>query len=341
VPPKVSIVILNWNGRVFLEKFLPSVVRTVYANLEVIVADNASTDDSLGFLRKNYESVGIIELDRNYGYAGGYNRALKQVQADYYVLLNSDVEITPEWISPVIDLMEANSRIAACQPKILSYRENEFFEYAGAAGGWIDLLGYPFARGRVFDRCEKDSHQYDDEEPIFWASGAALFLRPKVFHEIGGFDEFFFAHMEEIDLCWRLQLAGYHIYVCPRARIFHVGGGTLSSGAARKTYLNYRNSLIMLTKNLPTSEALWKLPCRFLLDIISAFRFLISGNLEGFMAVIKAEVAFLRWLATQRKRSIFPHEKSINPAGVYLGCLVWSYFIMKKSTFAQIVQNKN
>ncbi len=209
--PKVAIVILNWNGRKYLEQFLPSVITTSYSNYEIIIADNNSSDDSVSFIETNYPSLHVIRLSTNYGFAKGYNKALKQVQADYYVILNSDVEVHSDWIKPMVDLLESDQTIAACQPKVLSYRNKKLFEYAGAAGGWIDNFGYPFARGRVFDICEEDKGQYDDATDIFWVSGAAMFIRSDVFHEVKGFDEYFFAHQEEIDLCWRMQLAGYKL----------------------------------------------------------------------------------------------------------------------------------
>ena len=259
---KVSVVIINYNGRKYLEKFLPSVLASTYADMELIIADNASTDDSLEFMQSVYPAVRIIKLKRNHGYAGGYNEALKEVHSEYYILLNSDVEVTAGWIEPLIELMENNRQIGACQPKILSYRQKDQFEYAGGAGGWIDCLGYPFARGRIFDICEKDQGQYNHSEPIFWASGAALFVRAELFHKAKGFDTYFFAHMEEIDFCWRLQLLGYIIYACPASEVFHVGGGTLPKGNERKVFLNFRNNMIMLAKNLPRRQSFWKIPLR-------------------------------------------------------------------------------
>ncbi len=247
--------------------------------MELIVADNASTDDSLAFLRKHYPTVRIIEMKRNHGYAGGYNVALKEVKSEYYVLLNSDVEVTPGWIEPVIELMDSDKQIGACQPKILSYAEKDRFEYAGAAGGWMDCLGYPFARGRIFDICEKDEGQYDEVQKIFWASGAALFVRAELFHQAGGLDTYFFAHMEEIDFCWRLQLLGYSIYACPASVVYHVGGGTLPKGNERKVFLNFRNNMIMLAKNLPKRQSFWKIPMRILMDFISAFKSFLPVSL--------------------------------------------------------------
>ncbi len=234
--PSVTVVILNWNGKHFLEKFLPSVMLSGYENLSVIVADNASTDDSIPFIKNKYPSVQIIYNAVNEGFAKGYNTALKQVTSDYFILLNSDVEVTKGWINPVISLMESDKTIAACQPKILSFNQKNEFEYAGASGGWIDQYGYPFSRGRVFDTCEKDNGQYDDCSEIFWATGAAFFVRASVYEEMEGFDEYFFAHQEEIDLCWRMQRAGYKIYVEPTSIVYHVGGGTLQKGNKRKVF---------------------------------------------------------------------------------------------------------
>jgi GT2 family glycosyltransferase len=338
--PSVAIVILNYNGRNYLEKFLPSVLLSTYANKQIIVADNASTDDSIQFLQQQYPSIQILINTENLGFAGGYNWALKQVTADYYVLLNSDVEVTPNWIEPIVDLMQKNITIAACQPKILCYNQKENFEYAGAAGGWIDALGYPFSRGRVFDVCEKDTHQYDEVEKIFWATGAAMFVRSTTFHEANGFDEFFFAHMEEIDLCWRMQLAGYSIYAVPSSIVYHVGGGTLPKGF-RKTFLNFRNNLIMLSKNLPLAEKLWKLPLRFVLDWITAFKSLFDGDIAMFKAIIKAQFAVIAWWFSNKKSAKNPSSKSLKHlAGVYNQSVVWQYFIRNKKTFREIVNNK-
>lgn len=338
--PSVAVVILNWNGRKFLEQFLPSVTASTYQNIKLIVADNASTDDSINFLQLAYPNVEIIRNEGNLGFAKGYNTALKQVKADYYVLLNSDVEVTPGWIDPVIELMESDELIAACQPKLLAYASKDQFEYAGASGGWLDRFGYPFMRGRVFDICETDNGQYDNVQQCFWASGAALFVRAELYHEMGGLDEFFFAHQEEIDLCWRLQLAGYKIFVEPASVVYHVGGGTLARGNQRKTFLNFRNNLIMLAKNLPLGTALWKIPYRMTLDKLSAWRGLFAGNGRYFIAIIKADLHFLGWLLFYKKRSIFPKKKGGKLAGWFNGSVVWAYFFQKKKTFLEIVGNK-
>lgn len=335
--PRVAVVILNWNGKNHLEKFLPSVLASSYSNVEVIVADNASTDDSLDFLKSNFPSIRIINLFKNYGYAEGYNRALIQIEADYYILLNSDVEVQIRWIEPMVELLEENKTIAACQPKLLSFQNREQFEYAGAAGGWIDKYGYPFAKGRVFDICEDDHGQYDQSEPIFWASGAALFIRAKVFHEMNGFDEYFFAHQEEIDLCWRMQLSGYKIYSCPSSVVYHVGGGTLPKHNAFKTFLNFRNNRIMLSKNLPFARKIWIIPVRGLLDTVSAFKGLFSGDGSYFIAIMKAHLAFWKWYLLYRHKSIFPRRKNKELSGYLSKNIAWLYFARKKKYFHEIV----
>jgi len=338
--PSVAIVILNYNGRNYLEQFLPSILASTYLNKRIIIADNASTDDSINYLKQNHPSIELLFNTSNLGFAGGYNWALKKVEADYYVLLNSDVEVTPNWIEPVIELMERNRVIAACQPKILSFHKRDEFEYAGAAGGWIDKMGYPFSRGRIFDICEKDSHQYDDVQKIFWATGAAMFVRSHVFHEVNGFDEYFFAHMEEIDLCWRMQLAGHAIYTVPSSVVYHVGGGTLPKGF-RKTFLNFRNNLIMLSKNLPLSEKIWKLPFRFALDTVTAFKALLTGDTIMFKAIAQAHLAVIKWGVNEKPNNRKQVKRPLAELdGVYKGSVAWDYFIGKKKTFSKIVNNK-
>jgi len=338
--PAVAIVILNWNGRKYLEQFLPSVMASTYANKKIIVADNASSDDSVAFLKAQYPQIEILINHSNEGFAKGYNTALKQVSSDYYVLLNSDVEVTSNWIQPIIDLMESDDKIVACQPKLLAFNDKTQFEYAGGSGGWIDTFGYPFLRGRIFDICETDNGQYDTVQQCFWASGAALFVKAKVYHELGGLDEYFFAHQEEIDLCWRMQLAGYKVYVQPASVVYHVGGGTLPRGNSKKTYLNFRNNLIMLAKNFTLLAALWKIPVRLGLDFIAALKGLISGDTGYFAAIFKAHMHFFKWLLLDKKKSIFPMQKEGNVTGAYIGSLIWQHFINKKKTFSEIVDNK-
>jgi GT2 family glycosyltransferase len=337
---KVSVVIINYNGRRYLEQFLPSVVASTYSNLEIIVADNASTDDSLEFVRAVYPAIRIIGMSRNHGYAGGYNECLKEVKSDYYVLLNSDVEVSSGWIEPIIELMESDQQIGACQPKILSFKEKDLFEYAGASGGWIDRYGYPFARGRIFDICEKDRGQYNDVQKIFWASGAALFVRAELFHQVKGLDTYFFAHMEEIDFCWRLQLSGYSVYVCPSSEVYHVGGGTLPKGNERKVFLNFRNNMIMLAKNLPKRHSIWKIPMRIGMDILSAWKSVLAGQFVYFIAVLEAHLAFAKWLLFKRGESVFPVARKAKISGWYAHSVAWKHFVQGKETFAEIVGNK-
>lgn len=337
VPPKVAIVILNWNGRKYLEQFLPGVLSTAYPNFEVIIADNGSKDDSVHFLEQQFPGVRLIRFPENHGFAKGYNLALKQVEADYYVVLNSDVEVPAEWLTPMVNLLEKDSSIAACQPKLLSYHNRNLFEYAGAAGGWLDKYGYPFAKGRIFDVFEEDHGQYDQTEPIFWASGAALFIRSAVFHEMKGFDEYFFAHQEEIDLCWRIQLAGYKIYSCPTSVVYHVGGGTLPRGNSLKTYLNFRNNRIMLSKNLPLAKKLWIMPYRNLLDAVSAWKGLLTGDGGYFIAIIRAHMAFVKWWLFYKKKSVFPVSRKGKLYGYFPKNIIWLHFAKKKRFFSEIV----
>jgi GT2 family glycosyltransferase len=336
--PSVAIVILNWNGKHYLQQFLPSVLNTSYSNYKIIVADNASTDDSINFLKQSFPQIELIILDQNFGFAKGYNEALKSVEADYYVLLNSDVEVTADWLQPIIELLESNPAYAACQPKILSYKNKSFFEYAGAGGGWMDAFGYPFARGRIFDICEEDKGQYDTTEEVFWATGAAMVIKSKTFHQIKGFDEYFFAHQEEIDLCWRSQLAGYKILSCPQSLVYHVGGGTLPRGNSKKTYLNFRNNQIMLAKNMRWSEKWWKIPFRLFLDQVSALKGLFSGDAGYFLSIIEAHLAFLYWIVFGNKKwKPLKRKKLKHLSGVYDGNVVWQHFARKKKSFSEIV----
>ena len=334
----MSIVILNWNGRKYLETFLPSVMASTYSNVRVVVIDNASSDDSISFLTVNYPAVEIISLSSNFGFARGYNEGLKRVDSDYYILLNSDVEVQRNWIEPMVSLLESDQRIAACQPKLLQYHNKRVFEYAGAAGGWLDYLRYPFAKGRIFDVCEEDNGQYDKSEPIFWASGAAMFVRASVYRELGGLDEYFFAHQEEIDFCWRVQLAGYRIYSCPESTVFHVGGGTLPKGNAKKVFLNFRNNLIMMAKNMRVGEAFWKIWCRFFLDAVSAIKSLFAGEATYFIAIIKAHFAFLYWLFFVKRKRSFLYDNKRKLMGYLRGSVVWAHFVGGKKRFDEIVK---
>ena len=334
--PLVAIVILTYNGRHYLQQFLPAVLASTYINKKVIIGDNASTDDTITWMANHYPQIDVLQNPENFGYAKGYNQILQQVKADYFVLLNSDVEVTPGWIEPIINLMETDPLIAASQPKLLAYNNKTEFEYAGASGGWMDALGYPFTRGRVFDYCENDHGQYNDTSKVFWASGAALFVRANLFAELNGFDEYFFAHQEEIDLCWRLQKTGYSIMVCPASVVYHVGGGTLPKGH-QKVFLNFRNNLVMLAKNWRFSEKLWKMPLRIVLDATAAWRALLGGDKDFFKAVLQAHVAFLGWVLKHKtNRRGFKKPYTVLH-GVFKGSIVIAHFIKKKNTFAEIV----
>ena len=304
---KVAVVILNFNGQKFLEQFLPNVIANCDPTLaEIVVADNASTDDSVAFMREHFPEIRLIENGSNGGFATGYNLALRQVEAQYYVLLNSDIEVAPHWIEPVIELMDADPQIAACQPKILSYYDKEKFEYAGASGGFIDKYGYPFCRGRVFQNLEVDEHQYDDPIEVFWATGACMFVRADLYHQIGGLDDSFFAHMEEIDLCWRLKNASYKVYCCPQSWVYHIGGGTLPKNSPRKTYLNFRNNLSLLVKNLPKQRVHRTILYRIFLDWVAALKFLFEGCPKDFGMVFKAH-----WDFYKRLRSLRAYRKTM------------------------------
>ena len=304
---KISIVILNWNGEEMLRTFLPSVLFcSVEHNVEVCVADNGSTDASCKLIEEEFPMVRLICLGQNYGFAEGYNRALAEVDAEYVVLLNSDVEVTPNWLQPLVDFMDSHSEVGACQPKILSQKNRDYFEYAGAAGGFIDKLGYPFCRGRILEIVELDQGQYNTNIPIFWATGAALFIRLEVYKKVGGLDGRFFAHMEEIDLCWRLRSRGYDIYCIPASTVYHVGGGTLKKENPRKTFLNFRNNLLMLYKNLPAKDLKKVMLQRMLLDWIAAFVFFLKGDFAAGRAVSRARKQY------KRLRPKFEEDRVLN-----------------------------
>jgi len=331
---KVVVVILNWNGRHFLEKYLPSVKKYLPPQAFLIIADNASTDDSLEFLAGRHPEVQVLSLRTNLGYAGGYNEALRHVEAEYFVLLNSDVEVTPAWIEPVVEYMDNNAGVAAAQPKILSYDEKHKFEYAGAAGGFVDVLGYPFCRGRIFDFLETDLGQYDSTARILWATGACLFVRASAFRAAGGFDERFFAHMEEIDFCWRLHRLGYEVVAVPQSKVFHLGGGTLARSNPRKTFLNFRNSLWLMAKNWPALHFYTLLPIRLTLDIVAGFRFLLLGQVADTIAVAKAHCAFFGNIKKMRQSA--PKGFAKLPMGVYKGSLVVDFYVRKKKRFSDL-----
>lgn len=338
--PTVAIVILNWNGRKYLEKFLPSVTATVYENYNIVVADNHSSDDSVEFLKKNYPEIKRIGFDTNYGFAEGYNRALAITDAQYFVLLNSDVEVGEGWLHPLIALMESDANIAACQPKILSYSDKSKFEYAGASGGWMDRLGYPFCRGRIFGHCEKDVGQYDDVAEVFWASGACLTIRADAFRKMNGFDAYFFAHQEEIDLCWRLKNKGFKIYVQPQSVVYHVGGGSLEMGNKRKVFLNYRNNLITIYKNLPAKDRKRILFLRMLLDGLAAVQFLLTGKGGSFLAVVRAHAGYYKWRAAKSVPQTGVVPAARDQSGFFDGSIVVNYFLRSKKIFSSIIPNK-
>ena len=311
---------------------------TTYENLEVIVSDNGSTDGSVSIITQQFPQVRLVRLDQNYGFAKGYNLTLEKVEADYFALINSDVEVQPGWLTPIIDLLEKDKFNAACQPKLLSYNNRNIFEYAGGAGGWLDSFGYPFARGRIFDVSEVDKGQYDSIERVFWVTGAAMVIRSEVFRQMKGFDNYFFAHQEEIDLCWRMQLSGYKLFANPSSVVYHVGGGTLPRGNTLKTFLNFRNNQIMLYKNLPWSEKWWKIPFRIFLDAVSAWKGLFIGDGGYFLAIFRAHCSFLKWMLFEKKRSVFPEKKTGELAGLYKGNLVWQHFAKGKKYFSQFVK---
>lgn len=334
---KVAVVILNYNGKHFLQQFLPTVVRYSEGAL-IVVADNGSTDGSADWVYENFATVRLIRLKENKGFCGGYNEVLRQVEATYYVLLNSDVEVTEGWLHPVIDLFDKDEKVGAAQPKLLSFKEKNRFEYAGAAGGHIDVMGYPFCRGRLFDSMEEDQGQYDDTREVFWASGACCFVRAECYHRMGGLDEDFFAHMEEIDLCWKLKRAGYKIMYCGSSRVYHVGGGTLSALNPRKTYFNFRNGLSLVFKHQSATALVWKLPFRLALDWAAALHFLVSGSAGHARAVIIAHLSFIRRIGHEwKKRSkLLQLCPTFRVAPVYKGMVIVRYFLRGKKVSPEV-----
>lgn len=336
---ETAVVILNWNGANYLKKFLPALLEhTHLPGVSLYVADNASSDDSVAVLHNLFPVVNLILLDQNYGFAEGYNKALAQITADFYVLLNSDVEVTAGWLDPILDYMKVHPDVAACQPKILSYRNREKFEHAGAAGGFIDYLGYPFCRGRVFSETEKDVGQYDEIKDVFWATGACLIIRANAYRECGGLDGAFFAHMEEIDLCWRIKSRGYRIVCIPESRVFHVGGGTLDQEHPHKTYLNFRNNLLLLYKNLPENKLNSVLFARFFLDYVAAFQLLMSGNPANARSVWRARRDFHRMKNQFRQK----REDNIRQTTVkdipeiMKKSLVIGFYLLGKKTYSRL-----
>ncbi len=332
----VAVVILNWNGKRFLERFLPSVLRNS-SGAEVIVADNASADGSVEWLRDHHPNVRVIVHPENGGFAKGYNDALRQVDAKYYVLLNSDIEVPEGWLLPLLKLMEQHPEVAACQPKIMDHAHPHLFEYAGAAGGFIDQFGYPFCRGRIFMELENDQGQYNDQVDVFWATGACLMVRAEAYHQVGGLDNDFFAHMEEIDLCWRLKNAGHKIMATGASSVYHVGGGTLPKRSSRKTYLNFRNNFILLYKNLPAKRLLPVFLLRIPLDWVAALKFLADGGVADFFAVIKAHWHFSLSLRRHHKKR--KKQPAHTLAGVYRRSIVVDFYLKKRRRFTDLGQH--
>lgn len=329
---KIAVVILNWNGVKLLEQFLPSVIQ-YSSEATIYVADNASTDESVAFVKNNYPTIKIIQNKTNQGFAGGYNDALQYVDAEIYALVNSDIEVTENWLQPILQAFESEPETAIIQPKILDFKKKEYFEYAGAGGGFIDKYGYPFCRGRIFETLEKDSGQYDDTAEIFWASGACFFIRSAVYKELKGFDEDFFAHQEEIDLCWRAINKSYSIKYNSGSVVYHVGGATLQKANSKKTYLNFRNSLLMLTKNLPQHALFQVLFIRMILDGVAGVKFVFSGQFIHCLAVIHAHFSFYRLFFKNYKK----REKK--QTGIYFKTksIVYGYYVKAGTIFADII----
>ncbi len=331
----IAVVILNWNGEALLERYLPSVLEHS-AGAVVYLADNASTDGSVAFVRKYFPEIRIIQNESNGGFAKGYNDALKQVDADIYCLLNSDVEVTPDWLTPVMEIFENRPEAAIVQPKILDLLRPDHFEYAGAAGGFLDQLGYPFCRGRIFQSLERDSGQYNDITEIFWATGACMFIRKAVFHELGGFDEDYFAHQEEVDLCWRAQNKGYKVFYVGTSSVYHLGGSTLSNMNPKKTYLNFRNSLFSITKNLPRRKAFPIILARLLLDGIAALRFIFQGKWKHCLAILRAHISYyrqFRYMYKKRERMEFVEKYYLAKS------IVLAHYVYRKESFNKLVKD--
>ncbi|MBW6458663.1 MAG: glycosyltransferase family 2 protein, partial [FCB group bacterium] len=338
VEEKAVIVLLSYNSRTYLERFLPAILKTDYPSFRLIIVDNASTDDTQDFLREHYPAIDVLQIDVNRGFTNGFVESLACIHAEYYALLTSDVELPPGWLTPLMEAMEADEKLGACQPKIKAYKEREYFEYAGACGGLIDAFGYPFCRGRIFDRVEQDRGQYDRAMDIFWASGAVFLVRSEAYRRSGGFDNDFYAHMEEIDLCWRMQRIGYAIRVIPASEAYHVGGSVILYGSTEKIYHNYRNNLIMLTKNLPAGRVWWMIPWRMLLDLVSGLQALLGGRPADCAAMLKAHRHYGRdlkkWTAKRKEiRSLVPYKEL---KGVYPKSIVWQFFIRGRKHYSEL-----
>lgn len=335
---RVAVVILNWNGLRFLKEFLPGVVQYSTDLADVYVIDNASTDESVAYLHAHFPQIRQIHLDKNYGFAGGYNRGLQDIPHEWFVLLNSDVEVTENWIAPVLDYADSQPDMVACQPKILDYHRKDYFEYAGAAGGYMDKDGFAFCAGRIFYTFDKDDGQFSENEEVFWASGAAMFIRKKAFDEVDGLDEDFFAHMEEIDLCWRLKNRGYRIGACRKSTVYHFGGGTLDRMNPYKTFLNFRNNLFMILKNYRAGNTGLKLFRRMLLDGVAGIRFISEGNFSYFIAVLKAHFQFYRFFFSMLKKRKFEksQDRNVNLHGMYNASIIKAFFLHKKHFYRDL-----
>lgn len=336
---KLAIVILNWNGAGMMKKYLPGVLAYSKEQATVYVADNASTDDSIALLKSEFPEVKLVVLEKNWGFAEGYNRALAQIDAEYYLLLNSDIEVTPQWLTPLLEWMDTHADTAACQPKLLSIHARDHFEYAGACGGFLDRYGYPFCRGRIFDAVEPDRGQYDHPVEVHWASGAALLVRARIYKEVGGLDARFFAHQEEIEMCWRMRIRGYHIFCVPQSRVYHVGGGTLPKSNPMKTFLNYRNNLTMLYKCLPQSELRHVMRTRWWLDGLAAWQALLLERQWGeFKAIWRGRRAFRQWRRQfdDDRRAVQQSRVSSSVSDRYPVSILWQYFVKGKKKFSEL-----
>lgn len=341
MPKEIAVAVLNWNGADLLQEFLPSVLKYSSHIAEVYVIDNASTDDSLEVLAEEFPTVKTITINDNLGYAGGYNAGIKLIEEEYIVLLNSDVEVSENWLDILFKRFKEDPKLAAIQPKIKDYINKDFFEYAGAAGGFVDRLGYPFCRGRLFYKLEEDKGQYEDYREVFWATGACLMVRKSVFEKVKGLNEKLFAHMEEIDLCWRMHNSGFKVACDPKSVVYHLGGGTLNKLSPKKTYLNFRNSLIIIFLNLPGNEAFKKIMTRLLLDGIAGVKFVLEGKPKHMFAVLRAHISFYRMIAGLLKDKKKLRQRSMNQLpGIYHNSLVWDFFKRRKTTFAELELKK-
>lgn len=333
-----AVVILSYNGTKWHELFFPTIVAEAHTGYDVVLADNASTDNTLEYVQQHFPTVKTLRITENYGFANGYYEALKQIQAKYYILLSADFEVTPGWFPPLHKAMEANTMLAACQPKVRYWREREMFEYAGAGGGFMDNFGYLFCRGRIFFDIEKDNGQYNDDIEVFWASGGCFMVRSELYHKVGGLDNELYAHMEEVDLCWRLKNIGYAIGYIGGSTVFHVGGSVISYGSSQKLYYNFRNNLVLLIKNEKGTKLLWLFPLRLVLDGLAGLRLLLTGNGKQTLTIIKAHFHFYRdlgkWLKKRRKNKQLITVR--NEEGIYPRSIVWDYFLLRKKVFSKL-----